>query len=307
MYIRGFFFARRYTYFMEEPLQTQLPAGDPLPCPHCGYDLRASTGDHCSECGRTIDRATLGITSFPWSARNNIRNYLKTVWLITINSRRLRYETSKHQNLAHARSFHRITTFLVALTLASICAAIVVAHPPIFAIARPTPRPANWRDDLIVPWAAGATLRPVLPAMFLLLAIHLSKIHHRLFRLKDAPAHLQDCAFAIAAYTTAPLFWLLPLAILWAGSISLILAGVTEGPRLFIYLSSVPIFIALLLLPLTLFRILQWTLRVRNQTGEHALLIVPHLLALWLFAFLFYLGFIPWCIGLIWLAIDSSR
>src|SRR6266568_6146449 len=153
---------------MGESLQTPaapLPDTDPLPCPHCGYDLRASLADHCSECGQTIDRSTLGITSFPWSARHSIRNYLKTVWLITINSRRLRFETSKNQNLLHARSFHRITTFIFALTLAASCAALVAADPMVFAVARPAVRPAAWRDDLIVPWAAGATLRPVIPAM----------------------------------------------------------------------------------------------------------------------------------------------
>src|SRR3954469_12467842 len=97
---------------MGESLQTppaQLSDIDPLPCPNCGYDLRASLDDQCSECGQAIDRSTLGITSFPWPHRHNVRNYLKTLWLITINSRRLRFETWKNQNLAAARSFQRIT------------------------------------------------------------------------------------------------------------------------------------------------------------------------------------------------------
>src|SRR5882724_1390233 len=121
---------------MGESLRTppaQLPESDPLPCPHCGYDLRANLAEHCSECGQTIDRATLGITSFPWSARHNIRNYLKTVWLISINSRRLRFETLKAQNRAHAHSFQRVTTFVVALALGASGAAVLTADPFIFA------------------------------------------------------------------------------------------------------------------------------------------------------------------------------
>src|SRR5207253_7269761 len=121
---------------MGESLQSpvaQFSDDDPLPCPHCGYDLRANVTEHCSECGQTIDRSTLGITRFPWCARKNIRSYFRTVWLITINSRRLRFETSKNQNLADARSFHRITSFIFALTLAASCAAIVVADPMVFA------------------------------------------------------------------------------------------------------------------------------------------------------------------------------
>src|SRR5438132_6902806 len=138
---------------MGETVQTPaapLPDTDPLPCPHCGYDLRASTADQCSECGHAIDRATLGVSGFPWSARHNLRNYLTTVWLVTINSRRLRFETSKNQNLADARSFQRITTFIVALTLAATCAVIVTADSVIFAISRGTPKSATWRDDLLV-------------------------------------------------------------------------------------------------------------------------------------------------------------
>ncbi len=228
---------------MGESLQTppiQLPDTDPLPCPHCGYDLRASLADHCSECGHAIDRATLGVTSFPWSARHDIRNYLKTIWLITINSRRLKFETWKNQNLAHARSFQRITIFIAAITLAATFAAIVTADPVAFAISRPPPKPATWRDDLVVPWAAGATLRAVIPTMLLLLAIHLTKIHHRLFRLKFAPAHLQDRASAIACYASAPLAWLLPLAILWAGNLGLIITGIIRSDSLFISPSHPP-------------------------------------------------------------------
>src|SRR5205814_44274 len=115
---------------MGDSLQTppaQLSTIDPLPCPNCGYDLRASTADQCSECGQSIERATLGVSSIPWAHRHNFASYLKTLWLITLNSRRLKFETWKDQSLLDARSFQRVTTFILALTLAASCAAMLIS------------------------------------------------------------------------------------------------------------------------------------------------------------------------------------
>jgi hypothetical protein len=64
---------------------------------------------------------------------------------------------------------------------------------------------------------------------------------------------------------------------------------------------------SIILLPLTLLRILQWILRVRNLGSEFSLLIGPQLIGLWLFALVLDLGILPWCIGLVYLAIDSFR
>src|SRR5881394_2399825 len=292
---------------MGESLQTppaQPPDSDPLPCPQCGYDLRASLADHCSECGQTIDRSTLGITCFPWSARHGVRNYLKTIWLITINSRRLRFETLKNQNLAHARSFQRITTFVVALALGGSGAALLAADPAIFAAPIPTGLRATWREDLLLPWLAGANLRPVIPVMLLFVAIHLTSVHHRLFRLKSAPAPTQDRASAIACYGAAPLAWLLPLAIFSAADIALLISGAVGERGPFMWVAIVAVNLAIILFPLTFYRILQWALRVRDLGLEFSLVIGPQLIGLWLLVYLFYLGLLPWCIGLTWLAID---
>src|SRR6267142_2036454 len=179
--------------FLQTP-PAQLIDSDPLPCPQCGYDLRASPADHCSECGQAVDRSILGITSFPWPHRRHagrLRAYCKTVWLVTINSRRLRYEPLKHQSLDDGRSFQRITRFIVALTLSASCAMLLAADPVLFAATVPPVSPATWREDLLLPWLAGANLLPVIPTMLLLLAIDLTSIHRHLFRLKSAPAPMQ--------------------------------------------------------------------------------------------------------------------
>src|ERR1051325_5086534 len=131
---------------MEESLQIQRSDSDPLPCPSCGYDLRANR---------------------------------------------------KNQSLDDARAFGRFTAFIVALTLAASCAALLAADPVAFAAPIPQGKPATWTDDLLLPWLAGANLVPVIPAMLFLLGIHLTRIHHRLLRHKSVPIHMQDRAAAI--------------------------------------------------------------------------------------------------------------
>src|SRR5205085_7454062 len=133
-----------------------------------------------------------------------------------------------------------------------------------------------------VPWSAGVTILPVIPAMLLLLGIHLTSMHHRLFRLKSAPPHIQDRASAIAHYATAPLTWLLPLFIFCAFNFAMILSGKAFETGVCLWLALISIFFAIVLFPLTLVRIIQWLLRVRNQSWEHSLLSLPHLIGLWL-------------------------
>jgi len=292
-----------------QPPPGHLQDSDPLPCPNCGYDLRANLAEKCSECGQTIDRATLGISNFPWVHRRHagrIRTYWKTVWLITIDSRRLKFETWKNQNLDDARFFQRWTAFIVALTLSACCVAVLIDNPNLFALPIPAPRLATWTDDLLLPWLAGANLIPVLPAMLFLLGIHLTTIHQRLFRAKSAFVPMQERARAIARYATAPLASLLPLAV-FCGALNLMLPGTFRNNILLMAIAILASLFAVLLVPLTLLRILQRILRVRNLGLEYSLLIAPRLIGLWLFVLLLDLGILPWCIGLVYLAIDSSR
>lgn len=58
---------------------------------------------------------------------------------------------------------------------------------------------------------------------------------------------------------------------------------------------------------LTMVRIIQWAARVRGWGVGRAMLAVPQLLLIWLLGAVFFLGLLPWCIGFIWLVIDSFR
>src|SRR5687768_2253551 len=79
-----------------------------LLCPGCGFDLRATTSDRCGECGLEFDRASLSISTIPWAHRRRIgriRSYFKTFWQFTRDSRALRHELAKPQDIRDGRRF----------------------------------------------------------------------------------------------------------------------------------------------------------------------------------------------------------
>src|SRR5690348_10913574 len=91
--------------------KTDINLDEPLPCPECGYDLRATHADLCNECGAAVDRSTLRVSSIPWTHRRTIgrfRAYIKTVWLFTIGSKKLAFEITKAQDLDAAVRFRRL-------------------------------------------------------------------------------------------------------------------------------------------------------------------------------------------------------
>lgn len=81
-------------------------------CPGCGYDLRAATTDRCSECGVVLDRAALRESGFPWAHRKRVgrvRAFVATVWLVTVDGRRVRNELAKPQDARDAGLTRRWT------------------------------------------------------------------------------------------------------------------------------------------------------------------------------------------------------
>src|SRR4051812_23578806 len=99
---------------MGEATKTQShPAVDDeaLLCPFCGYDLRGSSGERCSECGQVIDRK-LAHSAIPWVHRRymgGVRGYVKTVWMVTSGRGSLRREGRPPQALHEARRFRGVT------------------------------------------------------------------------------------------------------------------------------------------------------------------------------------------------------
>src|SRR5687767_11785601 len=108
------------------PTKSAPAVGDvSLVCPRCGYDLRGATTDQCSECGLVVDRAAAAVSGVPWAHRRTIgrlRAFLKTVWQVTWDSRRLRHEMAKPQDAGDAARFRRVNATLLAVTLLIVAA-----------------------------------------------------------------------------------------------------------------------------------------------------------------------------------------
>src|SRR5688572_6299845 len=89
-------------------------------CPGCGYDLRGASRDRCSECGLEIDWNAVRASDIPWAHRRAIRRvraFWKTVWYVTIDTRRIRQELARPQDARDAGWFRAWLTASVWVAL----------------------------------------------------------------------------------------------------------------------------------------------------------------------------------------------
>jgi hypothetical protein len=295
----------------------QLLDEDAPLCPVCGYDLRGTTGERCSECGEVIDWQALKTSGFPWARRKEIgriRAYIQTVWLVTIDSKRLRHEASTPQDLKDARSFRRVTASILAVVFLSVFTAAIWKEGLGSLAFQPMPfmatmgRVPSWLQDLAVPWSAGATIPVTLPAILILLAADLTGLQRALFRVKDASPARQQRLAAIALYAAAPTAWLLAAAL---DGLVIAVFQASVGPNdalMAVFALAVLLEVLVIVAALaSIARIVQWAVRVRHAGLERGLLALIQLLALWLIGFATLLGIVPWCVGFLWIIVDSFR
>jgi hypothetical protein len=293
-----------------------------LLCPACGFDLRATPGDRCGECGLQIDRALLSVSGIPWVYRQRIGRfhaYFKTFWQITLDRQSLRQEAVKPQDLRDARAFRRVTAGVVAAALLIAFAAVVWHHKGLaFLAIQPemnsfgsNPNVVDGRFlDLALPWSAGATAPLLAPLCLILFSYFLAGAPRFVFRLPSTDSQRFQRALALAHYTTAPLALLLP-ALIVGIVFPLLLIRMSDELKdvrtLSIALALLGGSVLVVALLGTLFRIAQWLRRTRHCGAGGALLGVAELLGLWLLGGIVILGLFPWCIGFVWIALDSLR
>jgi hypothetical protein len=307
---------------MSNPTVDDDPA---LLCPACGFDLRATASDRCGECGLVIDRAALQVSGIPWVYRRRIgrvRAYLKTFWQVTVDSKAIRYEAAKPQEAGDGRAFGRVTACIVAMALLAVFAAAVFADGGLTFVAiqpqnlfnsfgNSTAPMAPYLQDLLVPWSAGATIAPVMPLCLISLALCVSGAQRYVFRAPNAPALHRQRAAALSYYVTAPLILLLPAL----GCCTL--AALLNANKLFseygrfqrLSLSLAPAGALLFLIAIlgTIYRAAQWLMRTRHCGALGAALGIAELIGLWLLGGVVLLGLVPWCVGFLWIVIDSLR
>lgn len=298
-------------------------------CPRCGYDLRGTTAERCGECGLPIDREALRESGFPWAHRaklGRVQAFLMTVWQVTRDDRRLRQEMAKPQDPSDAWRFRRGVAALAAAGMLAYGGFVLVDDPGSKGGGNGR---AGWLSDrslpfdgietaagglfadAVIPWTAGAAFAPVFPLCLLGLALYLASAPAATVRLGRFPPEHQAKARAVAAYASAPLAWLVLAGGLTWAVFGLVTAG-AAGPRSPLYLPLVAVgtFVPLTVLLAfggTLRRVGQWRARAGHGGFWAALLGAVELLARWAVGAFVFLWFFPWCVGYVWLAIDSYR
>lgn len=288
-------------------------------CPGCGYDLRATTSERCSECGLVLDREALKRSAFPWAHRKTIghvRAFLKTVWLVTSDHKSLRHETAKAQSARDALAFRRCVAVLLAVSFAIAVVMLVqtgalrdVLLRDKSIIARLGGGMAGVMQDLRLPWSAGVTIRPALFVYAFALAAYVAGATRPIFRTTGLSDDYAETVKAIGAYAVAPLAWLLPAAMTYALLFERDLFD-AYGPR---PTPLAPILVLLGLLFLiagvvgTVHRAGQWRARTAHAGYPTGFLAMGELLLRWAVG-VAVLGLVfPWCVGFVWIVVDSFR
>src|SRR5690349_21435174 len=86
-------------------------------CPACGFDLRATRDNRCTECGLDIDPEMMRVSGIPWAHRATVgcvRAYFRTAWQFTFSSAELKLEAARPQDPHDSVRFRRITAALIA-------------------------------------------------------------------------------------------------------------------------------------------------------------------------------------------------
>ncbi|HEV7298822.1 MAG TPA: hypothetical protein VGN72_05605 [Tepidisphaeraceae bacterium] len=181
------------------------PIDLPLLCGRCRYDLRATPGSRCPECGQIFDPNILIDRLIPWEApalSSPVRAYWRTVWIVSFQPNQLTTYLDLPVSMSRARSFAIITWLLGGSLLALVALAWAENAGDLDRFLRNS----DLRDDLEVLllnrwsfWLAtgGAMLG-------LLLGILATRSFY--FDLRDPVRHAR--ATALSLYTCAPLAWL---------------------------------------------------------------------------------------------------
>ena len=174
-------------------------------------------------------------------------------------------------------------------------------------------RMSGWEQDLLAPWSAGILLWPVLVACPVLLAFYVAGAPASLFRTGGLAGGRAETAAAIGRYAAAPLFLVL-LAALLIGATALAVIMVEDEVRPSLLLPVIVLMIMLVagLLGLvalvgTVYRAGQWRARTTDHAWSTGFLAMGELLLRWVAGCVLVLGVVPWCVGFVWIVVDSLR
>lgn len=101
----------------------------PCLCPHCAYDLRATPGERCNECGNLFDRENILKTKLRWEKTFGwgacLRQYIPTLFQLVFWPRGIRVEQERWHDARRAGRFVRLNAIVAGLFAAVLCLMMV--------------------------------------------------------------------------------------------------------------------------------------------------------------------------------------
>jgi hypothetical protein len=191
--------------------RTPLPEG--VFCPDCGYDLRGSTSERCSECGFVLDELRRAESQIPWTYRRKLgrfRAYWKTVWLVLRQPRRFCMEAVRPVSYRDSQSFRW-------LTVLHAYAPILVGSLVVGVVGQ---EKGWWASD--IPWWVVTGVQ----ARTLLMLVLVPGLTSYFFQARRLSVEQQNRAIALSYYVSAPLS-LVPLLLPFYG---LALLALSDAP-----------------------------------------------------------------------------
>jgi fumarate reductase subunit C len=194
-------------------------------CTHCAYDLRASTGDTCPECGKPIDQAALRESQIPWLHRRQIgrlRALWATAFFVTFRTKRMAYEIVREVDLKEALRFRRTVVGVLWLAILAVVAVIFVNS---------TGDLSDTKFVRFLGWPVALTIAIAAPLGLLAFLHTATGIHTYWFHPKQLQLETQNRAIALSYFACAPLVYLTLAIILGTfGGQAMNLAEEIHGP-----------------------------------------------------------------------------
>jgi hypothetical protein len=286
-----------------------------LLCPACGYDLRGATEDRCSECGLVIDRKSLERSAIPWAHRREIgrcRAFVRTFWQVLWDAKGLRNEAAKPQVASDGFAFRRWIAGLVVLACLGLgglfhlkagVKELVFTDRDMRTLMAPGPV-----IDVMVPWSAGIALRPASLLYVVLFGIYIVQAPGAVFRTRAMLPQQAEASRAMGAYVSAPLAVLLVAVAAFAFLVSRE-EGISRhdqlDPKIFLGVMLILLASSVLAVGATIHRTGQWRARVLRGGYLTGFLAMGELVLRWIIGGGLILCIVPWCVGFLWILIDS--
>jgi hypothetical protein len=144
-----------------------------LYCAHCGYDLRGTVGERCSECGKVFDRAAAQASRIAWVHRRElgrIRAYWRTLVAVSWRPWKLAEEMARPVDWRSASRFRWVMIGIAAVLLAGLAGvAELTGHghfadlaqlPELTSAGKLSPAPILWPALVLLgtPWFLVASV-----------------------------------------------------------------------------------------------------------------------------------------------------